>query len=143
MVNLTYLHPSATKHMEERLKKKIRRKGKRRGKGWQGQRKEEAGGEKKKEERAGKKMHVCTKSCAGRLPAAVFVKSPKLETTKMPFKMLFKPTVLSHIGILFNSKKNTLEAGHREETERVELGHTCSMCQILLSLQLTFFFTQT
>ena len=38
MVNLTYLHPSATKHMEERLKKKIRRKGKRRGKGWQGQR---------------------------------------------------------------------------------------------------------
>ena len=88
-------------------------------------------------------MHVCTKSCAGRLPAAVFVKSPKLETTKMPFKTLFKPTVLSHIGILFNSKKNTLEAGHREETERVELGHTCSMCQILLSLQLTFFFTQT
>lgn len=75
-------------------------------------------------------MHICTKSCAETTPSCYICEEPQTGNNQNAFQTLFKPTVLSHIGILFNSKKNTLKLV-TEETEKVELGHTCSMFQIL------------
>ena len=60
-------------------------------------RSQEGGGRASEKERGESgKENVCShKKLCGRLPAAEFVKSPKLEKNKMPFMRLFKPTVLA------------------------------------------------